>query len=199
MRHIAKPFVLAILSSLLTFCAYAADTGGTSPATPTTTTLPPGLTLPPVSHKPPTPAPKPVKPTEISINNTKQCPGGGTRLTAGKYDTITGNVNIVVTLTGCVDDSKTTQDGTVTTTGTAKPGATTGTYALDITYAFDTHLVNTKRDIQRQCTWQKTGTFDTKTEIFAGTVTKTNCVLTFTSSEPGNILEHILRKTTQTE
>lgn len=198
MKNRTKIVSALSLAGLLSASAAFADVS--TPTTPTTTTsLPPGLTLPTVTHKPTPTAPKPTKPTHISIDNNARCAGGGTRVTAGTYDTLTGDVNIVVTLTGCVDATNTTHDGTVTTTGTAKTGTTAGTYALDITYVFDTHFVNTKQDVQRQCTWQKTGTFDTNTEKFAGTITKTNCVLTLTESEPGNILEHILKKSTQSE
>ena len=65
---------------------------------------------------------------------------------------------------------------------------------MNVSYGFDTREVDNKGDIQRQCTWQKTGTMDVNAEKFTGTITKTNCVLTLYEYEPGNILEHVLRK-----
>lgn len=201
MHRFASPLSIALLSVWLIGNAAAADSSTTTTSTGTTGTItkPTTLTPPTVTHKPkPVPA-KPVKPTEFDAHNNTNCSGGGTRGNEGTFDIATGAVNFVITMTGCVDDSKTTHDGTVTITGTALPGSTTGTFALDLTYVYDTHYVNTNADVQRQCTWHKVGAFDLNSEKFVGTITKTDCVLTETETQKGNILEHILHKASASE
>lgn len=216
MRHFAPRTLLSLLLvSCLSAGAFATDsttttTGTTSGTTTTTTgtttgttttTTPPetSLTPPPVTHKPKPVPPKPAKKTEFSVTTSKNCAGGGSRSNDGTYDVSTGAVNFVTTLTACGDSDSTTHDGTITITGSALAGSISGTYALDLTYVFDTHYVNPNADVQRQCTWHKVGTFDTNTEKFTGTITKSDCVLTLTETAKGNILENILRKATVTE
>lgn len=207
MHRFASPLSVALLSVWLVGSAAAADSSTTTTSTTTATstgttgpvTKPTTLTPATVTHKPkPVPA-KPVKPTEVDAHNSTNCPGGGTRGNEGTFDIATGVANFVITMTGCVDDSKTTHDGTVTISGTALPGTTAGTFALDLTYVYDTHYVNANADVQRQCTWHKVGAFDLSTEKFVGTITKTDCVLTETETQKGNILEHILRKASASE
>ncbi len=197
------------LATVLAAPAQAADstttpTSTTTTTTATTTTATPvkpttTLTPPTVSHKPKPIPPKPAKKTEYDVHNDAACPGGGTRSNDGTYDVTSGVVSFVTTVTGCVDNNKTTHDGTITITGSALAGSTDGTFALDLTYVFDTHYVNDNADVQRQCTWHKVGAFDLGSEKFVGTITKSDCVLTVTEVQKGNILEHILRKASASE
>jgi hypothetical protein len=137
--------------------------------------------------------------TSISLNFNDKCAGGGTRVSTGSYDPATGALNMTETMTACVDPSGGTHDGTVTLSGTVGP-ASGGSYPMDITYAFnDKYVTSTNNSVQRVCTWEKKGAFDTTTERFQGTIAKTNCSLTVDEKEKGNIIEHILRKATATE
>lgn len=199
MRHFASHSLLGLLlAASLGSAAFAADSTTTT-TTGTTTTPVTSLTPPPVTHKPKPVPPKPAKKTEFPVTTTNNCPGGGTRANDGTYDVTSGAVTFVTTLTACVDSDNTTHDGTISISGSALAGTISGTYALDLTYVFDTRYVNANADVQRQCTWHKVGTFDANTEKFTGTITKTDCVLTETETAKGNILENILRRVTVTE
>lgn len=229
---------IAALATLVLGCATAsmADTGTpvtTSPSTTTTThgmggdRTPTGFVVPlapstlptqVVTHGPRPMPPTATRPSELSITPVQSCAGGGTRTTSGTYDRDTGAVNLVVTMSDCVDPNHTTHNGTVsitgsvvvstaTTTATASTSAGTPTAAttpartaaIDLVYVFDTHFVSERSDIQRQCTWKKVGTLDYVVEKFSGTITKTNCVLTVYDYERGDILEHFLRKAQSSE
>jgi hypothetical protein len=139
-------------------------------------------------------------PTSIGNVNTT-CKGGGTRDATGTYDPSTGAVNFNIVMTACIDSLGDQHDGTVSVTGNAAPTAAGSTVYqfTNLTYAFNTldTLGAAGGSTARTCTWTKNGTFDTSSNLFNGTIVKTNCTLSITNEkEAANILEHALRKAT---
>ncbi len=133
--------------------------------------------------------------TPFDLKHT--CNGGGTRESTGSWDSASGALTFTTTLTNCVDGSATTHNGTVGVSGTLL--TTTAGYSIDATYQFNTHYVSSTDDVQRACTWHKVGSYERATHKFTGTVTKTNCTLTETDTEGGDIVEHLQKLTHQTE
>ena len=177
--------VLAIGSTLTLASAAQArgnDHGmGPGPTTDTTTTT--------------TTATATVPTSAISIDLSYNCRGGGTRAMTGSYDPATGALSSSVTLTACVEGN-TTHNGSVTTTGTLTQSAT-DTYALNLTSVYATTVTNGTDSVVRNCTWTKSGTYDLAAQTFTGSVVKTNCSLDLTETQRGDIVQHLLRDSTQ--
>lgn len=168
--------VVAVAATIFTSGAFAAESSVAATSTPTATT------------------PKP-----LTLNFNDKCKNGGTRVSTGSYDPTAGTITLAETMTACIDADNTQHDGTVMLNGTLVAGSAANTYNLNITYNFNTTYTNTTGSVQRVCTWQKNGVFDTTKSNFTGTLVKTNCTLTINETEKGNIVEHILKKAHQIE
>lgn len=113
------------------------------------------------------------------------CPGGGTRTVVGGYDAKVGTVDVVVTLTNCIDHQGNTHNGTASMQGTLT--LTTSTTVANPSTTFDmneTKAINTTvtfksgGKVARNCTVKREGSYDDRTGTFSGTVTRNNCTLT---------------------
>ena len=131
----------------------------------------------------------------VNIDLSFACRGGGTRTMTGSYDPATGALASSVTLTDCVEGSA-THNGSVTTSGTLTQSGT-NVYALSLTSVYATTVANGTDSVTRNCTWTKTGTYDLTAQTFTGNVTKTNCSLDLTETQRGDIVQHLLRDSTQ--
>jgi hypothetical protein len=133
--------------------------------------------------------------TAISFDQTFNCRGGGTQAMKGSYDPTNGALTSSVTLSKCVVGWE-THDGTISTTGTLV-STTSTTYTLALTSTYDTTVTNGTDSVARKCTWSKNGTYDMTAQTFTGTVSKSNCGLTLTETQRGDIVQHLLRDSLQ--
>jgi hypothetical protein len=110
------------------------------------------------------------------------CPGGGTRTVTGGYDSKTGAIDITIKLAACVDAQGNTHDGsavmqgtlTLTTSTTVANPSTT--YDMNETKTIDTTVkFKDGGTMERQCTINRTGTYDDRTGNFIGKVSRNNC------------------------
>ena len=112
------------------------------------------------------------------------CPGGGTRTVVGGFDTKTGEVDVTVTMTSCVDEHGNSHTGTASMQGTLNLAASktvpnpATTYDMDETKVISSTVTfKSGGQVSRQCTVTRVGTYDDKTGTFNGTVSRNNCTL----------------------
>ena len=106
MNYFVKQFVVSISMLLFAVSAYAsgAPSGASASGAPASAIVP--------------------------INLSKNCHGGGTRVSTGTYDSSSGALTWTTTLTNCVDASNTTHNGTVAVPGSISP--TTSGYSSNL-------------------------------------------------------------------
>lgn len=92
-----------------------------------------------------------------------------------------------------------TADGTETIKGSMLLASGT-VYNLDLT---DTAIVklsfSNSDSMQRNCTVTHKGSFDTKTNLFTGTLARNNCTMSGTYPEQLGLVEHLLRNASSTD
>jgi hypothetical protein len=156
-----------------------------------------GVVLPPIIRPTATTTtPTPATVTLIPLNYTKSCSGGGTRTTAGSWDTVAGNLDVSTTYTGCVVSySGEKQDGSSRVHGTlALAGGASG---LNINLTFTDNLTVTRSDgsnVTYTCNRTKNGSFDQTTWTFNGTSTTSACSTTGKVRDFEGIAEYLLRE-----
>lgn len=92
-----------------------------------------------------------------------------------------------------------TADGTETIKGSMLLASGT-VYNLDLTDTANVKLSFTNADsMQRNCTVTHKGSFDTKTNLFTGTLARNNCTMTGTYPEQLGLVEHLLRNASSTD
>lgn len=129
----------------------------------------------------------------------KGCQGDGTRTVNYTYDPATGALDATVTMAACKGPGGETHTGTSTLKGTFKLSGTA--FATDLVETIDTAVVgrDSQTSYKRTCTVNRKGSYEAKTDLFTGTVTRTSCVLDGTMHEPLGVLESLLKNTTQSE
>jgi hypothetical protein len=156
-----------------------------------------GVVLPPIVRPAATTTTTtPAKVTTVPLNYTKTCSGGGTRTTAGSWDTVAGHLDVSTTYAGCVvSHSGEKQDGSSKVLGTlALVGGVTG---LNINLTFTDNLTVTRSDgsnVTYSCNRTKNGSFDQATWTFNGSSTTTACSTTGKVRDFEGIAEYLLRE-----
>jgi hypothetical protein len=145
-----------------------------------------------------TPVAATVSSSAVSIDESFTCRGGGTRVTKASYTPATGALASSVTFTACVERNS-TQDGSITTTGTLLPGSAANLYTLSLTTTVDMDRTNGTDSIGRLCTRTTSGTFDLTAQTFSGTVTQNNCIEDVLATQSGDIVQQLLHDSIQTE
>lgn len=134
--------------------------------------------------------------TSLPLNYTRACSGGGTRTTAGSWDIVAGNLDVLTTYAGCVvSHSGEKQDGTSKVHGTLLVAG--GVSGLNINLTFTDNLAVTRGEgskVTLNCNRTRSGSFDQATSTFHGTSTTTACSTTGTVRDLEGIAEHLLRE-----
>lgn len=128
-----------------------------------------------------------------ALNSTDNCSGGGTRTLAGSWDTTTGAIDMTTTLNACVLRNGETHNGSTSLKGTllATKG---GDFTIDVTNTIDTTVDRTDgTKLARKCTTTKKGTYTNSTQIFDGSITRSDCSLVGQVREHENVAEYLLR------
>ena len=133
--------------------------------------------------------------TAVSFDQTFTCRGGGTQAMKGSYDPISGALSSSVTLSKCVVGWE-PHDATISTSGSLV-ASSSSRYTLALTSTYDTTVTNGTDSVARKCTWSKNGSYDLSAQTFTGTVSKSNCGLTLTETQRGDIVQHLLRDSLQ--
>lgn len=144
---------------------------------------------PPGDPPPPTAATIPT--TDVSINETMTCQGGGTRAITGSYTVATGALASSITFTDCVDRNS-TQNGSITTSGSLKQGSASDQYTLSLTTTVDLKRTDGANRNQSTCTRTTAGAYDLTQQTFTGKVTQSNCSEDVVETPHGDIVQHLL-------
>ena len=181
MKKSSKLYGALLAASLMSATVFAADSTDTSTGTTTGTTGTGTTTTDTTTTKP------------TSLDKTEKCSGGGTRNYSGAWDTTTGAIDITTTLNACVLRNGDTHNGTASLKGTLLP-AKGGDFTVDVTHKVDTTV--DRKDgskLARKCTTDKKGSYVNKTQMFDGSITRTDCSLVGQVREHENVAEYLLR------
>ncbi|MCB1775921.1 MAG: hypothetical protein KDI50_00640 [Candidatus Competibacteraceae bacterium] len=130
--------------------------------------------------------------TAVSIDESATCQGGGTRAISGSYDPTTGVLESTMSYSSCIERDS-TQDGSITTTGTLVQDSSDSTvYALDMSTVTDITRTRGTDESQMTCTRTAVGTYDLTAQTFTGTVTQESCVDEMVATQYGDIVQQLL-------
>ena len=103
------------------------------------------------------------------INYEKQCPGGGTRVVTGDYDSDSGDFTLNTEVLNCVKRHHTVSNGSITSSGSFVPGDN-GLAVLSATV--NSHITRERKGHTSTFVCEKTvsGNYDLETSIVDGTV-----------------------------
>lgn len=156
-----------------------------------------------------------------AISFTDNCEGGGTRSAAGSYDASTGAIDVTITSSACVGrpphpagerpapppndgahdgplpPARNDSQGIPTANGTESIKGifleNSGVYTLDLVETANVTLSFTGgSSTQRSCTVTRKGSLDSKTNLFTGSVVRSNCSSSGTYPERVGMVEHLL-------
>ncbi len=130
------------------------------------------------------------------IHLPQNCPKGGSRITQGGYDPVTGIVDATVILNNCVIGHD-TYTGTTTIQGSLV--SSNDTSVINLTYNIDTTVSGPKNNFRRTCTLTKNGTFFHASKSFNGTITRNNCTLDGNLERRFGLLETLLEHANEIE
>jgi len=135
----------------------------------------------------------------LQINLNHECANGGSRVTTGTWDPITGATNLTVALNACNMDDHEVHTGTVTLTGTVvATDATDSAISENVTYTINTTIAG-ENNFTRVCTITSVGTYTVASKAFSGTVTRNNCSLQGSFVQRGGNLAGLLKAATTAE
>ncbi|HTR01529.1 MAG TPA: hypothetical protein VMH83_16135 [Candidatus Acidoferrum sp.] len=138
--------------------------------------------------------------TTTPVSQSHPCANGGTRSMTGTIDSSQKPkyiYNVTITTNNCVGPEGDTHNGTITVNGVFDE--TTTPYELSETMVFNDGWTNSNDNVQRACTWNRSGTYDLTTNHFKGTITKSSCSLTVDNKEPEGLLNFISKQAQKSE
>ncbi|MFC4158610.1 hypothetical protein [Chitinimonas lacunae] len=147
-------------------------------------------------------------PGKVDMKN--QC-GNGTRTVTGGYDADTGVMDVTIKLENCQKEGG-VHSGTTTLKGTMKLDGTSKTkYTMNLTETIDTKVTYKFRGpsakpegeedgvLVRKCTITRVGTYETRSDIFDGKISRTDCTLEGAVRDRLGLVEGLLRRATTPE
>lgn len=152
-------------------------------------------------------------PGRVEMKN--QC-GSGTRTVTGGYDADSGVMDVTIKLDACQTEGG-LHTGTTTLKGTMKLDANSKTkYAMNLTETVDTKVVYQYRNgfkpprpgddatetdgtMTRKCTIVRVGSYDVRSDVFEGKITRSDCSLDGSVRERLGLVEGLLRRSTTPE
>lgn len=131
-----------------------------------------------------------VKPLDF----TSRCPGGGTRVATGTWDSIKGDLSMSVKVSNCKWDNDELHSGTRTVNGTLLVGSQRD-IKIDMTIKEDfTVTRDGATRLSHVCTVTKKGTLDDAGDRFTGTIAR-NCTDSGELWDPDHWVENLMRHT----
>ncbi len=166
-----KLIALSALAVLLSGPAFSADSSAT---TATTTTTAPSKAVTNTS----------ISAAVAALNFSSACSGGGTRVSTGTWDATSGALSLSSTATACIGPNGETHDGTRTLSGTLLLDGSSA-YTVDVTVQESfTVTRDSVTKLQHTCSLTRKGSFNSTTDRFTGTITRTSCV------DSGEVWDH---------
>lgn len=158
----------------------------------------------------------------LAISFSDNCEGGGTRSASGSYDATTGAIDVTITSIACIGRpprpagdhpappaGAPAHDGQPPAGGLGIPTANgtesikgiflenSGSYTLDLVETSNmTVSFASGSSSVRSCTLSRKGSLDGKTNLFTGSVVRSNCSTSGTYPERAGMIEQVLLRAT---
>ncbi|MHB9117409.1 MAG: hypothetical protein ACYC2R_03935 [Burkholderiales bacterium] len=123
----------------------------------------------------------------------------GSRTVSYDWNAASGALKLDVVFADCQLANGATVNGTDATDGTLTASGSSG-YKIDLSDTVDTTVTDKFGNSHtRNCTITRTGTLDTSTKVFSGTVTRNNCTLSGDFREGLGLIEMLANQPTNDE